>query len=165
MPFVPAFTIAQTIDPSAIVLQDTSTGSDGAIASRQILLYTTFNTLLVPAIAWPLATNPITINPLQQDYGLSVTINWLNSAGGVIYTNSQIFAFCQYGEQFYSNLTRQQTSQPNIVNDKVYYPDKFILRDLLDSAYLAIGQMADIQSAQNCILLYQQMIQNQTLYF
>lgn len=165
MAFVPSFSTSITGDPSAIVLLDTSTGSDGAINSRQVLLYTVAQVLLVPAIPWQLATNPGTFTPLTKDYGLNVQVNWIDSGGTVLYTSSQIHAFTQYGEQFFSNLTRLQNSQPKIVNDTNFYNNKLKLRVELDSATQAIDEMADIFSAQQCIERYQYLIQNQANFF
>jgi len=167
MAFSPSFTIGISTDgdASAIILTDTSTGSDGAIASRQILLYQTDNTLLTAAIPWASATNPITINPLTQDIALNITINWLDSSGATLYTSSQIYAFTFYAELFYATLTRNQSSQFKVTQDSNYYSNKSLLRVLIDSTNQAINVMQDIFSAETCISLYQQLINNQNYYF
>lgn len=165
MALTPSFTITPTSNAAAFTLTDTSTGSDGAIVGKVILLYLVSNSLLVPSIPWPTATNPITISPLTQDVALNVTVNWVDVDGNVLYTASMIYAFVQYGEQFYYGLTQQATATPTIVNDQLYYQNKSILRDELDSAVQAITIGQDVYSAQECIGRYQQLINNATLNF
>lgn len=169
MPIVPSFSISQGADPSAIILTDTSSGSDGTITDRKINLYDSANVLFgaspydFPYVSG--AGDTITINPLLKDKALNIVITWVNSSSG--YTSSQIFAFTGYGQQFYNGLTRAQTSQPSIVNDQNYYTNKGILETELNSAALAIGDMNDQFAAQNCIDRYTFMINitNQKLFF
>jgi len=167
MALVPSFTIAQTSNPAQLVLTDTSTGSDGAITARNILLYNAAGSLLVAAITWPLADTTITIAPLTSDIALNVKVNWLNNGGDTLYTKSQLFVATQYAEQFYYSLTQQQaaTTNLNILNDYPYFENKSKLRMLIDSAVQAIEVGADIFSAQFCVSLYQQMLNNPNLYF
>lgn len=168
MAIVPSFTATPSTsgDATALILQDTSTGSDGAIASRAILLYQTDNTLLVPQISWAYPSpNPITINPLTQDVALNIQILWLNNVGATLYTTSLLYAATYYAELFYATLTRNQSSNFKITADTNYYDNKSLLRDLIDSTNQAITIMADIFSAETCISLYQNLINNQNLYF
>lgn len=167
MPLVPSFTVASTSNAAQLLLTDTSTGSDGAITDRQILLYNAAGTLLVPSIDWPIANASITISPLMADAALSVKVNWNNSGGTPLYTSSQLFAATQYAEQFFYSLTQQQaaTTNLNILNDYPYYTNKSQLRTLIDSAVQAISVGMDIFSSQFCISIYQQMLNNPNLYF
>lgn len=167
MPLVPYFTVAQTSNAAQLVLTDTSTGSDGAITDRQILLYNAAGNPVVPPIDWPIANASITIAPLTADIALNVQINWNNSGGVPLYTKSQLFAATQYAEQFFYSLTQQQaaTTNLNILNDFPYYTNKSKLRTLIDSAVQAIAVGADIFSSQFCISIYQQMLNNPNLYF
>lgn len=167
MPLVPSFTVSQDLTPSDLVLTDTSTGSDGAVTDRQILLYNAAGTLITPAIDWPIAEASITISPLQADQALNIQINWNNSSSVALYTKSQLFAAVQYAEQLYYNLTQQQAATTNlsILNDLPYFENKSKLRLFIDSAVQAISVGNDIFSAQFCISLYQQLLNNPNLYF
>lgn len=167
MPLVPSFTVAQTSNAAQLVLTDTSTGSDGAIVDRQILLYNAAGNPYVPPIDWPIAQSSITISPLTADAALNIKINWNNNVAVPLYTASQLFAATQYAEQFFYSLTQQQaaTTNLNILNDFPYYTNKSKLRTLIDSAIQAIAVGADIFSSQFCISIYQQMLNNPNLYF
>jgi len=167
MPFSPNFTVAQTSSPSQLILTDTSTGSDGAITDRKILQYNSANNLPFGVIDWPIADSSITISPLTADIALNIQVNYNNNVGAVLYTKSQLFAAVQYAEQFYYGLTQQQaaTTNLNILNDYPYFENKSKLRMLIDSAVQAIAVGSDIFSAQFCISIYQQMLNNPNLYF
>lgn len=167
MPFVQSFTVAPTSNPAALLLTDTSTGSDGAITDRKILLYNSAGNLVVLAIDWPIANPSITIAPLTADIALNIVVNWNNNVGTVLYTKSQLFAATQYAEQFFYSLTQEQaaTTNLNILNDYPYFENKSKLRTLIDSAVQAISVGADIFSSQFSISIYQQMLSNPNLYF
>lgn len=166
MPFVPSFTITPTGNAAAFVVADTSTGSDGAITDRQILLYNSANALIVPAIDFPLSAGAsITIAPLANDQALNVVVNWLNSGGAAIYTTSLIFAFVQYGLQFLQQLTQTQISNPLIINDTGWINAKFTIFEEIQSALNAINVGQSLFAAQSCILRYTYIITNQNIIF
>lgn len=167
MPLTPSFTISTTTDPSAMVLDDNSTGSDGAIVGRQILLYQANGSLLVPISAWALATNPITINPLNIDYALNVVVQWLSNTGAILYTTSQLFVSIGYIDQFLTMLTQEQinTNSPNILQDQDYYANKFKLFTNRQSAINSIDVQQSLFNGQACILLCQGLMSNAQLYF
>lgn len=167
MPLVQSFTVAPTSNPAALLFTDTSTGSDVAVVDRKILLFNSSGNLIVPAIDWPIANASITVTPLTADIALNITVDWNNSGGTALYTKSQLFAATQYAEQFYYSLTQQQsaTTNLNILNDFPYFENKSKLRTLIDSAVQAISVGADIFSAQFCISIYQQLLNNPNLYF
>lgn len=167
MALVPSFTVASTSNPAQLAFVDTSTGSDGAVTDRQILLYNAAGNPIVPPIDWPIAQNAITVQPLTADTALNIVVNWNNSGGTVLYTTSQLFAAVQYAEQFFYSLTQQQaaTTNLNILNDFPYYTNKSKLRTYIDSAVQAIAVGSDIFSSQFCISLYQQLLNNPNLYF
>lgn len=170
MPLVPSFSIGSvntgaTVDPSAVILNDTSTGSDGAIASRSISLYNAANALQGSAIPWPLATNPITINPLTQDIALLVVVTWLNNVGAVLYTASAIASFTGYGEQFYYNLTQTESSSPGILQDVNYQQYRTTLRNYLDAAVQSISIGQNLANAQAMILKENYLVANSNLFY
>lgn len=167
MALTPNYTIAQTTDPSQLVFTDISTGSDGAITDRKIILLNAAGNPVGGPFDWPIAQSSITIAPLTADTALNTQVNWLNNGGSVLYTKSLLFAAVQYAEQFYYSLTQQQaaTSNLNILNDAPYFQNKSMLRTLIDSAVQAIQVGADIFSSQFCMSIYQQMLNNPNLYF
>jgi hypothetical protein len=166
MPLSPSFTITPTASPSSFIITDTSTGSDGAIADRQILIYTSANALLVPAIDFPLsAGSSITISPLTQDVAVSIIVNWNNSGGIPLYTFNLIFAFVQYALLFLQTLTQFQISNPNIVNDTFWMGNKFTVFTEVQSALNAITNGQSVGAAQSCINRYNYMIVNTNDYF
>lgn len=166
MALVPSFTITPLGNGSSFTITDTSTGSDGAITDRQILLYTASNSLLVPAIDFPLsAGSSITISPLTTDVALSVMVNWNNTSGAAIYTYNLIFAFVQFGLLFLQSLTQSQISNPNIVNDQNWIQNKLTIFEEIQSALNAITVGQSVFAAQSCILRYNQMITNQNIIF
>lgn len=170
MPIVPSFSInsvntGATTDASAIILADTSTGSDVAIASRQIILHTVQGTLLTAIIPWPLLTNPITINPLSQDIALSIIVNWLDAGGVVLYTANNIAAFTGFGEDFDYNLTQTESSAPGILQDVNYQNYRATLRNYLDSAVKSISIGQNIGNAQSMILKEQYLVKNANIYY
>lgn len=170
MPLVPSFLIGSvntgaTIDASAIILTDNSTGSDGAIASRLISLYTVQNVLLVPPIPWPLATNPITINPLTTDLALNIIVTWLDSGGSVLYTLGQIAPFTGNGENFYYSLTQTESASPGILQDLNYQSYRTALRNYLDAAVQAISIGQSLSNSQAMILKENYLVVNKNLYY
>ena len=166
MPLNPSFTVTPLGNGSSFVVTDTSTGSDGAITDRQILIYTTANALLVPAIDFPLAAgSSITISPLTTDIAVTITLNWNNNVGAAIYTYSLIYAFVQFGLLFLQSLTQSQISNPLIINDTNWITNKFTIFEEIQSALNAINVGQSVYSAQSCILRYNQMIANQNIIF
>lgn len=169
MPLTPSFSVSVTADPSAVVITDTSTGSDGAVVGRKINIYDVSNTLFGNSPYdfpnFP-GTTSITINPLTKDKALQIVLTWVSNTGAPLYGPiSQIYVFTGYAEQFFSGLTRSQASTPSIVADQQFYQNKSTLRVLIDSANLAISNMQSIGNAQNCIELYTPFLQNPNLFF
>src|ERR1700744_1088024 len=119
MPLTASFSVSSTSDPSALLLTDTSSGSDGTIVDRKILVYNTTNTL-VGTFDWPIAQSSITISFLTQDTALNIVVQWLNNVPTAVYTVSELFAAIEYGLQFEYSLIQQMTAQPNIVNDQQF---------------------------------------------
>lgn len=158
MPFTQNFEMSQVIgSPSVVIATDTSTGTDAAIAGKRITLTKYDGTTLVPSgvttsyVTWPSATNPLSIDALDKDYALSVTVQWVDSGGNTLYTKTTLYQFSMYNEEFYYGLTNTQSSNPQIISDTVYYENKLKLRVDLDSASQAVAYGNDISSAQFCL--------------
>lgn len=172
MALTPAFTCSQSVDPNSFTLNDTSSGSDGAITQRRIYLTTYDNTTLVPSgttttyVNFPLIDgNSILLDVLNVDYALAITLQWLNVSNAVLYTLTQYFDFTANSEQFLFNLSTMQSSQPTIVNDRNYLQNKFNLRLFVDSANQAISLGNDVYKSQLELDMAQNMINNQIDYF
>lgn len=168
MALSPSFTIGNNANiTSEFLITDTSTGSDGNIANRLIYIYLVDNSLFTGApIQFPLsAGNTISPSILTQDFAFSITINWVDSGGNMLYTSSQTGVFTGFLEWFYYGITQQIAAQSYIQNDSVFYYNWGKLRTLIDSANQSIEISGSIFNAQNMILLAQQLTTNSTLYF
>lgn len=172
MPFTQNFEMSQVIgSPSVVIATDTSTGTDAAIAGKRVTLTKYDGTTLVPSgvttsyVTWPSATNPLSIDALDKDYALSVTVQWVDSGGNTLYTKTTLYQFSMYNEEFYYSLTSRQSSIPAIIMDNVYYMNKLKLRVDLDSAQQAVSYGQDISSAQYCLDAGTLLRLNQDKYF
>lgn len=172
MSFVQSFSVSQNIgNPSTLVLTDTSTGADGAIYERRVYLRKSDGTYLVPDgtttqyIVWPYANTTISIDVLNKDYALEITVLWVNSGGTTLYTSADTFVFSLYSEQFYYGLTQELAGNYPIIADDNYYSNKFRLRTEIDSANNAISIGGDIAASQACLDRAALLILNQSLYF
>lgn len=165
MALTPSFTVSATANLGAITLTDTSTGSDGAITDRSITIYNAANVVIFSA-DFPLsAGSSITISPFTADQACNVVLNWLNSGAASIYNFAVLYAYTQYAELFYYQLTQKQQSNPAFLNDQQYFQNKSKLRTLIDSANQSISVGQDIVSANTAIALYQILVNNPNLYF
>lgn len=173
MPLTPNFTVTQNYGlPSTIVIEDTSTGSDVSIVARRVFLQTATNTYLVPDgtttdyVEW-LSTSgdTISIDALDKDYCLNITIQWVDVNGTVVEYKSALYVFTLYSEQYYYQLTQYQTTTPNIVNDTNYYYNKMVLRVEIDSANQACSIAGDIYGSQSCLDRAYYLISNANLFF
>lgn len=167
MALTPLMSISITADPSAVVVHDDSTGSDGAIATREIIFTQTDSTILGNSpYAFPLsAGTSITVNPLDKDYALTITLNFLDSGGVVLYTTNEIFVFTQYALLFLESLTQQQIADINIVDDQNFIQNKFNLFQEVKSAQNAIDFGQSVKAAQSCVNRYQELIDNNQFFF
>lgn len=157
MPLTVSFTVSQTIGfPSVITLTDTTTGSDVAAVSRRIYLANGYNATIVPSgtttnyISWPLGPTSINIDVLDKDYALNVILQYVDVNGNVVAQDSSIESFTLYNEQFLYDLTQDQTSIYQIIQDWDYYVNKEIMRCEVDSGNQAVSLAGDIAGAQSC---------------
>lgn len=167
MPIIPSFSInvIPPVNPAEIDLVDASTGSDGTIATRQVLFYKIDNSLLVGAQNWPYSQSSISLTPLTQDIALNTIVNWLDGSNNILYTSAQIFGFKNYAEQFYYSLIQAMTANPLIVNDNNFFTNFELLRSYLSSVVQAINTGIDIYAAQNLIGKATNMVQQHQLFF
>ncbi len=172
MPLVPLFSASQSVgSPNLISLLDVSTGSDVAVTSRVIYLLTSTGEYIVPTgvatdyVNWPLATNPISLDVLQQDMALSIRVDWIDIASAVLYTKTIAYSFTLYTLSFLYSLTQDQVANNTITQDQNYYNNKLILFVEMQSANNAIAYASDIVSAQSCLNRAANLIQNESFYF
>lgn len=157
MSFTQDFSVVQVVGyPSKIVITDTSTGSDGSIASRRVYLKKADGTFLVPSgtatqyIVWDYADASITIDALDKDYCLLITVEWLDSGGGQLYAKTALQGETLYNETFSYYLSQMVASNPYLMNDNDYFINMSALRTCIDAGNNAISIGADQMTAQLC---------------
>jgi len=157
MAFVQNFSTSQTVGlPNKINFSDTSTGSDGSIASRRIYLQLDDGSYLVEDgtttdyEVWPIIDSTITLDVLEQDEAINITVQWLDSGGTVLYSKVILTGFTLYNETFDYGLTQMLAGNPLLINDNMFFYNKSKLRVYLDSGNNAIELASDILSAQLC---------------
>jgi hypothetical protein len=143
MPLTPNFSASQLIGlPEQIVITDTSTGSDINIASRKLYIQTANGEYLIDGEVWSYADDEITVDCLEKDEAVNITVNWLDASNNILYTLTDLFEFNQFNNQFSVDLTRAIASNPAIMQDADYWMNKIKLRvnidvALADDVYLA----------------------------
>lgn len=157
MPLTPNFSVSQTIgQPGIVVLQDTSTGSDVAITQRRVYLEKWDGTFLVPTgtstdyVQWSYAQASISIDALDKDYALAITVQWLDVSNTVLYEKTTNSGLTLYNETNDYARTQKMAGNPLLINDDGYWERKEILRTNIDSGNQAISFAADMFAAQQC---------------
>lgn len=155
MAFVQDFSIAQTPqNPALCIFEDTSTGADAAIVSRLITVVNAAGTYVVPSgnsgntIVWALATNPYTVTLLTQDTAASVTVDWLDINGAVLYTKTQTYCFSEFNKSFLYYLIQQQAQAYPIIQDTNYWSNVGIFWINIIGAIKAVELADDIAGSQ-----------------
>jgi len=159
MALLPNFSATQTKGaPSEINFEDTSTGSDVAVTQRRIYMQTPDGEFLVEDgnsneyEAWPdfPGTTEITKDVLEKDFALTITVQWLNVANGVLYDKTLRYGFTLYNESFDYTLTQRLSGNPLLINDNNFFNNKSDLRTEIDSGNQAISLAGDMFGAQQC---------------
>lgn len=157
MALTPNFSIAQQLGyPENIDLTDTSTGSDVAITQRRVYIQKSDGSFLVPSgtsteyVEWPYADTEISIECLEQDEAVLITVQWLNVSNAVLYDKSQNAGLTLYNETFDYGLTQLLAANPLLINDNNFYTNKSNLRTDIDSGDQSIELAGDIFAAQLC---------------
>lgn len=167
-----SFSIAQTaLLPNLVVAEDTSTGSDASVTQRRIFVQTATGAYLVPSgtttdyTQWSIAEPSITLNILTTDQACTVTVQWLDVSGNVLYTSSNVFCFPEYNKQFMYYLVQLQGLKPNVVQDNNYFGNMCQFWINVEGALVAIEVGADVSASQNCLDRASYMRLNQSLFF
>jgi hypothetical protein len=158
MALTPSFSTAQPVgEPSVIRLTDTSTGADAAVTQRRVYIQKADGSYLVPEgtetdyVEWELADTTIDIDCLDKDYGVAITVEWLDVTDEVLYDEEEdAVGFTSYNEDFDYGLTQMMAGNPLLVNDANFFNNKSQLRTLIDSGNQAILRASDLYSAQLC---------------
>lgn len=157
MAITPNFTIVQSLgEPSIVELTDTSTGSDGNITQRRAYLRKADGTFLVPSgtsteyVAWGYSDSSIEINALDKDYGLAITVQWLDVSNAVLYDKTINAGLTLYNETEDYGRTQKLSGNPLLVNDDDFWERKMLLRNNIDSGNQAISFASDLFAAQQC---------------
>lgn len=155
-----SFTAQQVIgEPSEILLTDTTTGTDVTITKRRVYLTKVDSNTLVPDgtsttyVEWNSypGTTTITIDALDKDYALLITVQWLTVLNVVTYTDSETVMVSMFNDTFEYALTQAASSNTNLLSSKNYYWNKMKLIVELDSAANAIAFASDRFNAQACL--------------
>jgi len=179
MPITASFTTSQEVgSPQNIVLTDTSTGSDVTATTRRIYIvnaageYITESgtTTAVAYTEFPLADgSSITLDVLDFDMALYITLTYNTVAGAVVATVTNLRGFTLYNRSFYYTLTQAQAMQnqppPMIMQDSNYYTNKGILITEIEAGDNAIEYGSDITSAQAAYDRATYMVAKQNTYF
>jgi hypothetical protein len=167
MAYNAAFSISESSNPSLVVINDTSTGSDPNITSKTLTLYNADGSVYTTA-DWPVGDSSITLDILPRDVSLNISLSVASSdpePDPSTYTYSQIHAFVRYEKNYGYYLTQLQTANPSISQDQNFYNGKLRLLCEILSAEDAISIGEDAFAAQMCIERGNYLITNPLNYF
>lgn len=173
MPLTVNFSTGQIIGaPSQIIFTDTSTGTDVAVTQRRIFLQQYNASYLVPSgtttnyIDWPIGMSAsITVTVLDADTSLSMTVQWLDVSGAVLYTKTELNVFNMYAKMLDDQLITAQQAYPAIIQNTSYYMNRMLLRLAINDAINSITDMSDITNSQQACDRGMYFVDNQTLFF
>ena len=158
------FTMALTVNfvastnittPTILTLADTSTGTDGAITSRRVLLQKADGTYLVPTgtttnyIVWDIASSSINLSVLSADYALNIYVYWMAGSQVNYYLNI-LYEFNTNARVLRIQLLKALAANPNQVNSANYFSVLSRLSTYIDGANEAVLLAGDITLAQLC---------------
>lgn len=166
------FTATQVLGfPSQILFTDTSTGSDAAIAARRIYLldsdgeYNVVEGTATDYEVWAYASATKTLDLLLQDKAFVITVDWVNSAGTVLYTKTTLTGFLLYAKTYYINLIKSQSSRRKLIDHANFYTNEIKLLCSIQEATNAIDLAGDIGSAQAAMIRAKELIDNPSYFF
>lgn len=169
-----AFSASQVVStPGSITFTDASTGVDAAVTQRRIYVRDSLGNYIVPTgiltaySAWAdyPATTTKTLALFTSDIAISVTIQWLDVSGTVLYDKTQYYGLSLYLEIFDYGLTQLLAGNPMLVNDNKFLEYKGNLRTHIDSGNQAVELASDITAAQLCYDRANDLKDNAQYYF
>ncbi len=173
MAYTLSFSVAQGIDASSFLLDDTSSGSDGTVVSRRVVCTLNDGTKLVNPDAGNSAYTPfpfsdgatITMSVLPIDYSVAVDLQYVDNVGTVKYSLSQNYTFTGNDEDFDYGLTQQLVGNQSLLQDTNYVTNRFAFRTLIDAATQATVVGNSINSGQFLLDLAQMYVDNSSNFF
>ncbi len=173
MPLTPNFSYAQSAgDPSLASLTDTSTGSDGAIASRRVSFRLSNGNYLTESgaattetfLPWAYSDITETFSVLQKSQAASTKVQWLDVGGAVLYEKIILLDFDVFDYLYGWELLQYQTTKPEVVNDQDYYNRKIkLIVNIFDSENATTW--GDIYSAQAALDRNFYLMQKEAFWF
>jgi len=168
MSFNGAFTAVQNPNNSDVLFTDTSTGSDGNLTERRIYPYKANGSLLTSSyIVWPIADATITVDLLPKDYALNITVVWVSSsplAAPSTYTETTLYGFTGYTQQFIYERVQDISANAAIINDEQYYSSLSNMYTEVSNVELSVTY-GSIVNAQAAIDRARNYIVNQNKFF
>lgn len=171
MSIVANFTYSQNYGTITIAtFTDTSTGTDATLTGRLLYIRKSDGTYLVPDgtttdyIFWPIADLSISVDILDKDYALDVTVLWYGGSTG-LYNKTLVCLFRAYSELFLRQLTQGQEAVPKLLTDKNFWYNKFKLRTLVDDAIQAVESLNDQTIATFTLEEAKKITDNPSLFF
>lgn len=172
MPLSENFTAEQALgSPSEIIFTDTSTGTDGTITSRRILLLDSNGDYIVEEgtttnyEVWDYADSTITLDVLDIDMALYITVQWLNSSDVVVYSKTELTVFRLYSITYYIYLIKTQSSNIKLRENANFYLNEIKLLASLQEAYDAVFYAGDILSSQAALTRAKSLVDNPSYFF
>lgn len=173
MALVPNFSSSESLSvPENITFTDSSSGVDGTITVRHIIIRLANGNYLTTAgesttsayETWDYADSSITLALLSQSTSANVTVEWY--AGSTLtYTKTILTEWNLYDYLFLYNLLSAQTSSPAVNTNSGYWPNSWIMCTNLFQSEIAVEDMDDLYSSQAALNRNQNFINNENLYF
>lgn len=171
MPLSPSFVISQSgLTPQSVSITDTSTGSDINIVGRRVLLQQSDGTYLtgngsVNYTDWSIADISITLSVLTEDIGASITVQWIDVSGNVLYELNNTYALSEFNKQFLYYLVQNLGLKPGTYQDANFSGNIAVFWTNVIAGINAVVYGNDIAACQNCFSRATQMRLQENLYF
>jgi len=171
MAFAESFSVSQSaLTPSVVTLTDDSTGTDAQIYARRVYISNSDGDYLtgdgsVDYDVWAWADNSDDFDILTESTACSIRVDWVNSAGTILYTLTNQYCLAQYSKNFLYYLVQLQGLTPGVVQDSNYSANLAILWANLRGALNSIEVADDISASQECLNRCTYFENNQNLFF
>lgn len=154
MALTPSFAVSQSgTTPSIVTVTDDSGGSDAAISARRIYVSNSSGDYLtggsgVDYTVWPLVNTSISLDILETDLAVEIRVDWVNSSGTVLYTETNSYCLAQYAKNFLYEIVQSQGLTPGVVQDTSYFSNLAQMWANLRGAINAVEVASDLSASQ-----------------